>query len=478
MGYYLGIDAGTSGLKVVAIDAHGAIRGMANAPYSLSTPHPGWAESDPHAWWLALCAATRQLLATAGIDARAIAAISFSGQMHTLVLLDEQGSPVRPAISWADTRGSDERGEIEERIGRARLIEITGNPAVTAFTATKLLWVRRHEPEVWRRTRAAMLCKDYLRQRLTGDTATDPTDAGATGLLDVRARDWSQPVLDALDIHRSLLPAIAPSTAPAGHVSPVAADETGLCLGTVVGVGAGDQECAALGCGVVDAGPLLVTLGTGGQVFVATSRPVVDPQGRVHTLPHALPDRWHVLAAIPAAGLALRWAERVLAVSDEPGDLSAEPPIFVPDVAGERTPWMDERARGAFVGLALDHTARDLSFASREGVAFALRACVDTLVELGLPTAPLLVTGGLSADEDFCSLVADVLDRPLRQAIQREGSGTGAALLAACAVGHPVPIPDIAATRRVYRPRAERAAWHARRYTIFRRLYPALRAAW
>jgi len=185
--YYLGIDAGTSGLKVVAIDAHGAMRGTGSASYRLSTPRSGWAEADPHDWWTALCAATRQLLVAARIDAAQIVAVSFSGQMHTLVLLDAQCTPVRPAISWADTRGSDERREIEGRIGRTRLIEITGSPAVTAVTATKMLWVRRHEPEVWQRARVAMLCKDYVRWRLTGTVATDPTDAGATGLLDVRA---------------------------------------------------------------------------------------------------------------------------------------------------------------------------------------------------------------------------------------------------------------------------------------------------
>ncbi len=469
MDYYLGIDAGTSGLKVVAIDAHGAMRGTGSAPYRLSTPRPGWAEADPHDWWTALCAAIRQLLVTARIDAAQIVAVSFSGQMHTLVLLDAQYVPVRPAISWADTRGSDERREIEGRIGRTRLIEITGSPAVTAFTATKLLWVRRHEPEVWPRARVAMLCKDFLRWRLTGTVATDPTDAGATGLLDVRAREWAQPVLDALDIPRALLPPIAPSTARAGHVSPTAASETGLRAGTIVGIGAGDQECAALGCGVIDSGPLLMTLGTGGQVFAATTTSVIDPLGRVHTLPHALVDRWHILAAIPAAGLALEWASRVLAAPQESGEpLSAEPPIFVPDVAGARTPSMDEQARGVFVGLALDHTARDLSFAVREGVAFALRACVETLNELGVPSDPLLVTGGLSVDGDFLPLLADVLNRPLQRASHPEGSGYGAALLAASAAGRPLPSPAVAGAGLRYRPRAAHAVWHARRYAAFR----------
>jgi len=467
--YYLGIDAGTSGLKVVAIDARGAIRGTGSAPYRLSTPHPGWVEADPHEWWTALCAATRQLLVTARIDAAQIAAVSFSGQMHTLVLLDAQCVPVRPAISWADTRGSAERKEIEGRIGRARLIEITGSPAVTAFTVTKLLWVRHHEPEVWQQARVAMLCKDYLRWRLTGTMATDPTDAGATGLLDVRAREWAQPVLDALDLRRALLPPIAPSSARAGHVSPAAASETGLRAGTVVGIGAGDQECAALGCGIIDVGPLLMTLGTGGQVFAGTLTPVIDPRGRVHALPHALDDLWHILAAIPAAGLALRWAEGVLTAPREPIEpLSVEPPIFVPDVAGVRTPSMDEQARGAFVGLALDHTARDLSFAAREGVAFALRACVDTLTELGVPSDPLLVTGGLSMDEDFLPLLADVLNRPLQRANHSEGSGYGAALLAACAAGHPLPSPEAAGAGLLYSPRADLAAWHVPRYTTFR----------
>jgi len=320
---------------------------------------------SPHDRWTALCAATRQLLVTTRIDAAQIAAVSFSGQIHTLVLLDAQCVPVRPAISWADTCGSDERKEIEGRIGRTRLIEITGSPAVTAFTATKLLWVRRHEQEVWPRARGHAL-------------------------------------------QRSL------ALAAHGH--------------------GGDRSDGRWRHGIVGYARAGVGV-TGARRIGHTPRPPAPdrsidcdpghrPMGRVHALPHALADHWHILAAIPAAGLALGWAGRVLAVPREPGEpLSTGPPIFVPDVAGARTPLMDEQARGSFVGLALDHTARDLSFAAHEGVAFALRGCVETLDELGVPSDPLLVTGGLSVNEDFLPLLADVLNRPLQRASHAEGSG-------------------------------------------------------
>lgn len=473
--YYLGIDAGTSGLKALLVDEGGAVVGQGTQAYSLQTPRPGWVESDPQAWWEALCAATRQALDAAGLDGSAVMGIGFSGQMHTLVLLDEEGRPARPAISWADARGGAERVEIERRVGHDRLIAITGSPAVSAFTATKLLWVQRHEPEVWARARLALLPKDYLRLRLTGSAATDPTDAGATGLLDLRTRDWSPEVLDGLELPRTLLPAIIPSAAHAGMVTSTAAAATGLRAGTAVACGAGDQECAALGCGVTDPGPLLITVGTGGQVFAATAAPLIDPGGRIHTLPHALPERWHILAAIPAAGLALTWAQGLLPPAAPRARVTPTAPIFVPAVAGERTPWMDEGATGAFFGLSLAHTSDDLALAAREGVAFALRACVDVLEDVGVAMEPALITGGLSADGGFVALLADVLGRPLAPAAQREGSAYGATLLARGGEGEgggaPLRVPAAGAT---VQPDAARVEMHARRYAIYRRLYPAL----
>src|SRR5919108_5733403 len=469
--YYLGIDAGTSGLKALLIDGHGHAVAQGMTSYALRTARPGWVEGDPEEWWSALCAATRQALATAGIGGAQIAAAGFSGQMHTLVLLDAAARPVRPAISWADARGASERAEIEARVGRARLIAITGSPAVSAFTATKLLWVRRHEPAVWARARVALLPKDYLRLRLTGGAATDPTDAGATGLLDLQARDWSPAVLAALDLPPELLPRISPSTDRAGTVSPAAERETGLAAGTPVAIGAGDQECAALGCGITAPGMLLITVGSGGQVFAATTTPRTDPHGRLHTLPHVLPDRWHVLAAIPAAGLAIAWLRGLLpAASQAPARPSTAPPIFVPSVAGERTPSMDEGARAMFFGLTLAHTTGDVLFATREGVGFALRTCVDVLRELGIPDDTIAVTGGLSADASFLALLANVLGRPLRAAAHREGSAYGAALLAAHSVGAlPLPAGPLLAGELVH-PDAGQVVWHAHRYAIYQRL--------
>lgn len=499
--YYLGLDAGTSGLKALLMDWRGTVVGQATAPYDLATPRPGWVESDPDIWWTALCLATRGALNAAGIDGASVAAIGLCGQMHTLVLLDDHNRPVRPAISWADARGAEERAELEARVGRDHLIEITGSPAVTAFTATKLLWVRRHEPELWARARLALLAKDYLRLRLTGEVASDPSDAGAAGLLDLTRRDWSAEVLGALDLPRELLPPLLPSAVPAGAVTHEAAAETGLRAGTPVATGAGDQECAALGCGVTEPGPLLITVGTGGQLFAATNAPLIDRLGRLHTLPHALPDRWHVLAAIPAAGLALTWLRGVIGPM-EPGPATKvarqesatevaiqrtreatatsaafhhAPPIFVPALAGERTPTMDEAARGAFVGLNLTHTAADLHDAAREGVAFALRLCVETLADLGLPLNPIAVTGGLSGDPAFLSLLANVLARPVDVAAQRDGSAYGAALLGALAAGATVPSAPMLSDMTI-QPDQARVVWHERRYTVYTGLCAALNA--
>ncbi len=435
--YVMGIDAGTSGLKALVVDQDGTVHGRATATYTLSTPRAGWVEAEPREWWQALCTATRQALAAADLPAERIAAVGFSGQMHTLVLLDRLGDVVRPSISWADTRSLHERRLMEERVGRERLIALSCNPALTAFTATKLLWVREHEPEQWARAQTMLLAKDYLRWKLTGRLATDPSDAGATGLLDVHRRTWSDEIVQALELPASLLPPIIGSDTVAGTVSPGAAEATGLRAGTPVACGAGDQECAALGCGVTDPGPLLITVGTGGQVFAATAEPVIDPAGRVHTLPHAPADRWHVMAAIPAAGLALDWLRGSMGnVPSESRPPAASPPLFLPALAGERTPTMNEAASGVFFGLDLTHRAPDLVAAVREGVAMSLRACVDVLDEMGLSTSPILVTGGLSNDQAFVGVLASVLARPLYAAQQREGSAFGAALLAFRTLGH------------------------------------------
>lgn len=466
--YYLGIDAGSSGLKAVLMDQTGALVASASVSYPLLSIRPGWVEADPEVWWSALCEATRRVLESAGLTGAQIAGVGLSGQMHTLVLLDGHRRPVRPAISWADTRGERERVEIESRVGRERLIATTGSPAVTAFTSTKLLWVRRHEPDVWAKARHALLAKDYLRLRLTGNLATDPTDAGATGLLDIRTRGWSSPVLDALEIPSGLLPEIHPSAAGAGVVSPEAAAATGLREGTPVATGAGDQECAALGCGVLAPGPVLVTIGTGGQVFAATDSPLIDPQGRIHTLPHLLPDTWHELAAIPAAGLALDWLRSMLIpITHTTPRLSSDPPLFVPAVAGERTPSMDTQVRGSFFGLDLSHGVIDLVFAVREGIAFALRSCLDVLMELGISTDRLIITGGLTADRELLTILAGVLQRPLELQSQREGSGRGAALLGAAAAGRAIPEFESPSTIEVVTPDSDRTRWHTLRYETF-----------
>jgi xylulokinase len=359
---------------------------------------------------------------------------------------------------------------MEETVGRERLIALSGNSALTAFTATKLLWVRQHEPERWAHAQTMLLAKDYLRWKLTSKLATDPSDAGATGLLDVHRRIWSDEIVQALDLPASLLPPIIRSDAIAGTVSTQAASETGLRAGTPVACGAGDQECAALGCGVTDPGPLLITLGTGGQAFAATAEPVIDRGGRVHTLPHAPANRWHVMAAIPAAGLALDWLRTTMGALKRGEPPAHSPPIFLPALAGERTPTMNEAATGVFFGLDLTHRTPDLVAAVREGIAMSLRSCVDVLDEMGISTAPILLTGGLSNDPQFVGALSSALKRPLYAAQQREGSAFGAALLAFAALGHATPAARPQDATPLARPDPERADRLDKRYAAYREL--------
>ncbi|MEO5820266.1 MAG: xylulokinase, partial [Vicinamibacteraceae bacterium] len=305
---FMGIDVGTSGTRALVIDQTGRIIGSATSEHAaFATPRPGWAEQDPADWWRATGEAVRGALADAGIDGGGIAAVGFSGQMHGSTLLDEKDQVVRPALLWCDQRTGAECEAITAKVGAARLIELTLNPALTGFTLPKLLWVRRHEPELWARVRSVLLPKDYVRFRLTGDRATDVADASGTLLFDVAQRRWSTEVAGVLDIDLGLLPRAFESPEVTGTVHAAGAAATGLRVGTPVVAGGGDQAAGAVGMGIVEAGLVSATIGTSGVVFAATSKPALDPKGRVHTFCHAVPGMWHVMGVTQGAGLSLRW---------------------------------------------------------------------------------------------------------------------------------------------------------------------------
>ncbi|HZP74063.1 MAG TPA: xylulokinase [Gaiellaceae bacterium] len=448
----IGLDVGTSGVKGIAIDDEGRVLATAEAGYPLSTPQPGWAEQDPEDWWRAAQSVLERLP-----DGH----MGFSGQMHGLVVQDGAGVVLRPAILWNDQRTAAECAEIEERVGLARLVELTGNRALTGFTAPKLLWLRRHEPEVYARIRQVLLPKDYVRYRLTGERAIDAADASGTLLFDVAGRRWSQEVCDALELPLEWLPPAFESTDVAG---------------------AGDQAAAALGVGIVRPGPVSVVLGTSGVVFAALPAYAVDAQARLHVFCHAVPATWHAMGVMLSAAGSAAWLRETLhadlatleaeAADWQPG---VEGLLFAPYLAGERTPHPDPDARGAFTGLSLRHDRGALWRAVLEGVAFGLRDSLELLRELGATPQVGRVSGGGARSELWLRIVASVLELPLERMESDEGSAFGAALLAGVRAGVFADADDAVARCVRARDVVEPEWDYAEGYTRFRELYPALR---
>ena len=468
----VGLDVGTTGAKALAITPDGAIVAKAEEEYPLSTPRPGWSEQDPEDWW----AASERALARVG--ARDAAAIGLSGQMHGLVLLDEAGGVLRPAILWNDQRTAAECDEIEERVGLERLIERTGNRALTGFTAPKLLWVRNSEPDVYAGVAHVLLPKDYVRLRLTGERAIDVADASGTLLFDVAGRRWSEDVLAALDVPPEWLPRALESPSASGETSD----------GVLVAAGAGDQAAGAVGVGVDRPGPVSVVLGTSGVVFAALPAYAADRQARVHSFCHAVPGAWHAMGVMLSAAGSLRWfrdaaapgtAFDALTEAAEAWAPGAEGLVFLPYLAGERTPHADPNARGAFAGLSLRHDRGALARAVLEGVAYALRDSLELLAALGVRPEVGRVSGGGARSDLWLRIVASVLGIPLERTVVEEGAAYGAALLGGVAAGVFESVEE--AVERCVRVRdvvEPVAAWrepYGEGYVRFRALYPALK---
>jgi xylulokinase len=474
----VGLDVGTTGVKAVALSADGTVLATASHGYPLSTPHPGWSEQDPEDWRQAAEAALADV--SAGRD---VAGIGLSGQMHGLVALDDAGRVIRPAILWNDQRTAAECAEIEERIGLERLVELTGNRALTGFTAPKLLWLRRNEPDAYARIARVMLPKDYVRLRLTGEWAIDASDASGTLLLDVGRRAWSGEVLDALELPAAWLPPVLESPETAGAVG---ASHT-LLQGTSVAAGAGDQPAAAVGVGADRPGVLSVVLGTSGVVLAPLPAYAHDPGARVHAFCHAVPGAWQAMGVMLSAAGSLEWFHERLAPdvpfaslveeaeSWEPG---AGGLLFLPYLSGERTPHADPDARGAFVGLELRHDRGALVRAVLEGVAFGLRDCLDLLRSLGVTADRARVSGGGARSRLWLRIVASALGVPLELTESEEGSAFGAALLGGVAggvfadvheaVSRCVRVADVVEPEPAWRDR------YAELHERYRALYPAL----
>jgi len=482
----LGMDLGTTSVRVLLVDTHGVVRGQASAPYPTVRPQTGWTEQDPETWWQACRTAVGELKAQGLLTD--VKGVGLTGQMHGSVFLDHQCGVLRPAILWNDQRTAAEVAEIEERVGLRRLIALTGNRALTGFTAPKVLWLRRHEPANFRHLRHLILPKDYLRLRLTGELAIDVADASGTLLFDVCARRWSDEVMRILELDEAILPAALESPAISGKVTARVAADLGLPKGIPVVAGAGDQAAGAVSVGAVSTGLIMVSLGTSGVVFTSVASPAIERQGRLHAFCHAAPGLWHVMGVTLAAGGSFAWLASTLGRKEKQlSDVAGSSPpgsnglLFLPYLSGERTPHADPLARGAFVGLVDNHGLGDMARAVMEGVAFSLRDCLELIRGLRLPIEEMRLIGGGARSPLWRQIVADVFGMPVLGVETEEGPAYGAALLAGVGVGLWRDVPEAcrAAVRIAGRvePQPSVVGRYEEMYSRYRELYPKLRTS-
>ena len=487
--YWMGIDIGTGGTRALLVDEGGRVRAGCTAPHEdMRMERPLWAEQRPENWWDAAREAIRGVLAEAGATGRDVRGLGFSGQMHGLVILDEADRVIRPALIWCDQRSQAQVDWVNNTIGRENVLAWTANPVLTGFTLPKLLWVRDHEPHNFARVRKVLLPKDYIRFRLTGDYASEVSDASGTSLFDVVNRRWAWQMVDRLGLDRSILPAVYESSEVTGRITPAAAELTGLEAGMPVVGGGGDQAASAVGNGIVEPGIVSDTLGTSGVVFAHMEKPAYDPLGRVHTFCHAVRGAWHVMGVTQGAGLSLQWFRNQLAPGTDYDLITAEaagaPPgahglFWLPYLMGERTPHLDASARGGWIGLTAKHTRADLARALLEGVSYSQKDCLDLVAQLGVEVASVRVSGGGARSAFWRQLLADVFAKRVVVLETQEGSAYGAALLALVGTGAYGSVPEVcrAAIREVdsVSPRPDESRLYAKGHAVYQALYPALR---
>jgi len=458
----LGIDIGTTGAKVVLVDGRDANAiAHRSVEYPLHMPRPNWCEQDPQDWWRATVQAVRQVMESERIEAKRIAAIGLSGQMHGLVTLDSAGEVIRPAILWNDQRTAEQCEEIMRLVGFDRLIQLTGNIALTGFTAPKILWMREHEPGAYGRIESILLPKDYVRYRLSGERFTDVADASGTLLLDVAQRNWSSAMLEALDIPRSWLATVTECDVASTRLSAQAARELGLLEGTPIAAGAGDQAAQAVGSGIIEEGTVCVTIGTSGVAFAPMNTYRPEPRGRLHAFCHAVPGMWHLMGVMLSAGGSLRWLRDLLGdefnehscylgrdpydiLTDEASTIApgADGLIFLPYLTGERTPHNDPKARGVFFGLSLHHRRPHLARAVLEGITFGLCDSLDLLRESGVQPREIRISGGGARSAVWRQLLADVFGQAVTTCDSPHGAAMGAALLGGVGAGLFADVPS------------------------------------
>jgi xylulokinase len=486
---WMGIDIGTGGSRALLVDERGGVRaGYTSAHEDMRMERPLWAEQRPENWWDAACDAIRGVLAAAGIAGADVKAIGLSGQMHGLVILDAAEQVIRPSLIWCDQRSQPQVDAVNAKIGRDQVLQSIANPVLTGFTLPKLLWVRDHEPQNFERVRKMLLPKDYVRYRLTGEFASEVSDASGTALFDVVKRRWSFEMMDALGLDRSILPPCYESSDVTGKITAHVAEVTGLRAGTPVVGGGGDQAASAVGNGIVEEGIVSCTLGTSGVVFAHMEKVAYDPAGRVHTFCHAVRDKWHVMGVTQGAGLSLQWLRNQLAPGASYDSLTAEAAqspagaqglFWLPYLMGERTPHLDATARGGWIGLTASHTRADLIRAVIEGVSYSQRDCLDIIEELGVTVNSVRASGGGAKSAFWRSLLAGILNKRVVTLETQEGSAYGAALLALAGTGVYSSVPEVCrvAIRETdsVSARAEDAGFYEKGHAVYRALYPALK---
>ena len=477
MKYLIGVDIGTSGTKTVLFDENGTKIREKTVEYGMAQPQNGWAEQNPEDWYSAVYETLKYV--SEGIDN--IAGIGLSGQMHGLVMLDKDGQVIRPSIIWCDQRTGKECQEITERVGKERLVEITANPALTGFTASKILWVRNNEPENYKKCTKILLPKDYIRYRLTGEFATEVSDASGMQLLDVAGRCWSDEVLEKLDIDKNLLAPVYESVEITGYVKGL-----GFLEGVPVVGGAGDNAAAAVGSGVVESGKAFTTIGTSGVVYAHTDNPVIDKAGRVHTFCCAVPGKWHVMGVTQGAGLSLKWFKTNFAselsykeIDKEAKDveIGANSLLYLPYLMGERTPHLDPDARGVFFGISAIHEKKHFLRAVLEGVTYSLRDCLEVLREMNIPLSNMVAVGGGGTSALWREMLCGCFNLPVKTIEAGEGPALGVAILAGVGAGVYESVEQACKKLIKFTPdeMPTDVAEYEKFYQIYRRIYPQLK---
>ncbi len=498
MKYLLGIDIGTSGTKTVLFDRGGNPISSSTAEYPLYQPEIGWAEQDPQDWWKAVCITINQVIKDSNINPKSISGIGLSGQMHGLVMLDGDGNVLRKSIIWCDQRTAKECVEITEKVGEKRLIDITANPALTGFTASKILWVRNNEPEIYEKCRKILLPKDYIRYMLTGEFATEVSDASGMQLLDIKNRCWSKEVLNALDIPIEYLGDVHESIVVSGKVHKKAAEVTGLKENTPVVGGAGDQAAGAIGNGIIKSGQISSTIGTSGVVFAHLDEPIIDEKGRVHTFCHAVPGAWHMMGVTQGAGLSLKWFRDNFCTNEievakgmgidpyvlmtkeaEKVPTGSRGVIYLPYLMGERTPHLNPKAKSVFFGLSAAHTKNEMLRAVIEGVSYSLLDCMEIIKDTGMNPTNVMVSGGGGKSELWRQILADMFNCKVSTNKSSEGPALGVALLAGVGTGVYKDIDEACSIaiseNSVQFPKEENSLVYKRYYEIYKKIYDDLK---